>query len=295
VPLPEVSLPFRWDLIAPDQLGSMAAALVRPDPWFVPALAGCAGKVLARGAGGDLYFVGRSLDSMFDLLSGALDGLVTDIRLARLPLSFQRPQARTGGRGWQRPTLPAGQRDAARGILAGQGVTPATLARRTRPVTFVDVVFGGRTFTDLFGLLDDWVRDEREFWAVVRRKLRFVGVTSRQKTSPKAWRWQQHAPWTRRLPAGAVVNVSLDPWVWSYFGDSQTKLTGSFTPDRWLSDPGGPARDAKVRDALAEAVALVAFGRSAEGRRMIARAVDGEPALAEPWLRSLVRQLNGGR
>jgi hypothetical protein len=57
-------------------------------------------------------------------------------------------------------------------------------------------------------------------------------VTSRTKTSPNTYRWQQQATWTRQLPARAVVNVSLHPWVWSYFGDDQPKLTRSFRPEQ---------------------------------------------------------------
>ena len=240
----EANPPFRWDLVTPDQLGTMLAGTKDPDLWFLDDLVHCAGKVLARSGNGDLAFVGRSLDSMFDLLGGALAD-APGIRVARLPFSFR------GG------VESVGQRDVARQVLAGQGVTPFALARRRRPVSFVDVVWGGSTFTELFDLLDAWIVEEREPWDVIRRKVRFVGVTVRRKTSPNTWRWQQHAPWTRRLPAGAVVNVSLDANVWSYFGDHQTKLTRSFWPGRWLADAPGPRRDEKTRQALAEAVALV--------------------------------------
>jgi hypothetical protein len=45
----------------------------------------------------------------------------------------------------------------ARGILADVGLTPYALARRKRPATFVDVVHGGSTFTELFTLLRCWI------------------------------------------------------------------------------------------------------------------------------------------
>jgi hypothetical protein len=45
---------------------------------------------VARSGGGELVFVGRSLDSMFDLLSGALADAGGTVRLSRLPFSFQR-------------------------------------------------------------------------------------------------------------------------------------------------------------------------------------------------------------
>jgi hypothetical protein len=173
-------------------------------------------------------------------------------------------------------------------------VTPHGLARRERPVTFVDVVHRGSTFADLYDLLRAWIDDEREPWPVIRRKLRFVGVTSRTKTSPNTYRWHQHAAWTRQLPARAVLNVSLDPWVWSYFGDHQTKLTRSFRPEQWLADAPGPGRDDRTRQALAEAAALVAYGRTRPGRLALARAIGRDPSLAQPWLRTLVTDLNTG-
>jgi hypothetical protein len=266
-------MPFRWDLVRPDQLGALLNDVPAPDLWFLDELVAVSGKVLARSGGGDLVFVGRSLDSMYDLLSGALAG--ASVVPGRLPF------------GWM--DLWARRRTEARCVLAELGLAPADLARRRRPVTFVDVVSTGGTLGFLFGLLQEWVADDRAQWDVVRRTLRFVGVTARQPTSPKAWRWKEDADWPRELPGRAVVNVSVTWPLWSYLADGQTKLHPSFVPDG-----GGtpPRHDDPARRALAEAVALVAYGRSREGRRAIARATAGEPALAQPWLRSLVTHLN---
>lgn len=272
-----MTVPFRWDLLKPDQLGSLLDGVETPEVTYLAALSRCAGEVLARSGDGDLVFVGRSLDSMFDLLGGALEG--TGRRLARLPLSIQGP-------------LSGLEVLRAREALEGLGITPHALARRTRPVTFVDVVASGRTFGRLFALLDDWIEEERETWPAIRLKLRFVGVTREWEPTPKMWRWQQHAEWTGRLPASSVVNVSLDPFVWSYFGDHQDKLTRWHPPTRWVSGPQETKRDERTRKALAEAVRLVELGRTKEVRRMIARAMDGEPALAEPWLRTLRSRLS---
>jgi hypothetical protein len=285
------SLPFRWDLVTPDQLGSLLAGVATPDLWFLDELIACAGKVLARSGNGDLVFVGRSLDSMFDLLSGALAEVTDQRRLRRLPFSFQRPGVGSWRRWRRRPLTPA-ERAQARRILAAVDVTPHALARRDRPVAFVDVVNRGSTFTELFDLLHTWIDEQRQPWPVIRRKLRFIGVTSRTKTSPNTYRWRQHATWTRQLPSRAVINVSLQPWVWSYFGDHQVKLTRSFRPEHWLATADGPERDERTRQALAEAVALVAHGRSRPGRQALARAIQREPALAQPWLRSLITALS---
>ncbi|GHH55983.1 hypothetical protein GCM10017774_73260 [Lentzea cavernae] len=267
-------MPFRWDLVTPDHLGSLLDDVATPEVAYLTELARCTGKVLARGGNGDLVFVGRSLDSMFDLLGGALEG--TGHVLARLPLSFPRRYEYS-----RQEVLRA------REVLADLGITPASLARRSRPVTFVDVVSSGSTYKSLFTLLDDWIAEERETWPVIRLKLRFVGVTVEEDTSPNTWRWQQHADWTRRLPAASVVNVSLDAAIWSYFGDRQQKVTKSFGTRGWIEGARETERDERTRKALAEAVRLVELGRTKQVRRMIARAIDGEPALSEPWLRTL--------
>lgn len=88
--------------------------------------------------------------------------------------------------------------------------------------------------------------------------------------------------------------MSLDPLVRSQFGNEQIKLTRSFRPERWLAEAPGPGRDEWTRQALAEAAALVAYGRGAPGRHALARAIGRGPALAQPWLRSLVTDLNTG-
>lgn len=280
--------PFRWDLITPDQLGNLLRDTAEPDLWFAPPLAECTGRVLARSGGGDLFFVGRSLDSMFDLLGGALAEISQRPTLARLPFSFAGRSVQTD-RAWNQP-LSERELAQARTILTSLELTPQHLARRRRPATLVDVVYEGFTFTHLFSLLRDWVDEEREPWNVIRRRLRFVGVTIREQTSPNTFRWQQAADWTRQLPASSVLNVSLDERVWFYLGNGQVKLT--IAPDRWLADAQGPRRSARTKQALAEAVGLVRFGRSREGRALIAQAIAKEPTLSQPWLRLLHRQLS---
>jgi hypothetical protein len=274
--------PFRWDLVTPDQLGSLLDGCPEPDLWFAGQLTGCAAKVLARAGGGDLYFVGRSLDSVFDLLSGALGG--GSRMLHRLPFSYPfRYRGMTGSEVAQ-----------ARDILATGDLIPARLARIRHPVALVDVVSQGTTFGALYRLLRDWVDEEREPWDVVRRKLRFVGVTCREETSPKTVRWQQREAWPRELPARSVVNVSLDPAVWVHLANYQAKVTSGFGPWEWGHERQGPRHDPSTRLALAEAVAVVAYGRRRQTRTALARAMAAEPAYAERWLRTLAHRLNVG-
>ncbi|WP_433788535.1 hypothetical protein [Actinoplanes sp. CA-252034] len=182
------SVPFRWDLITPDQLGSLFDDAATPDLWFLDDLVVCTGKVLARSRNGDLFFVGRSLDSMFDLLGGVLTGTAGVQRLHRLPLSFQR-QGIVSGRRWRRRPLTAAEIAQGRRFLETVGLTPYALARRDRPAVLVDVVHEGETFTELFALMRDWIEDEREPWPVIRRLRDRAGTSARGRHSPRLRHW----------------------------------------------------------------------------------------------------------
>jgi hypothetical protein len=276
----EPNRPFRWDLVRPDHLGSLLDGLPEPDLWFLDELIDCAAKVLARSEDGELYFVGRSVDSVFDLLGGALPD---PRRLHLLPLSTASVD------GWPHGRLHPAEVAQLRANLAAHGLSPAALGRGSRPLVFVDVVSTGRTLRQLLDILGDWAADERADWAAVRRRVRITGLTRRTHTSPNTHRWQQHTGWARDL---TIRNVSVESAVFSYFADHQQKLTRSFGRELWADgDVRTPARDHRTRRALAEAVAVVEAGRTPAVRARLARVLEREPALSEAWLRDLVRRL----
>jgi hypothetical protein len=274
----EPNRPFRWDLVRPDQLGSLLDDIEEPSLFFLDDLVECAARVLAQCADGDLHFVGRSVDSLFDLLSGALADTDWSSRLHPLPLSLFRGDGRD---------FTTAELRQLRTNLAAGGLAPADLMRG-RPTVFVDLVFEGSTFENLYAVLRRWIDDDQAQWDVIRRQLRFIGITARTKTSPNTWRWQQHADFAADLPASAIRNVSIDGRLWSYFGDYQHKTAASFRRKAW-SDPevADPRRDKKTRYALAQAVRLVAVARTPEVRRQLADRLAREPAMSERWLRDL--------
>ncbi|MFI7040886.1 hypothetical protein ACIBI0_29750 [Microbispora rosea] len=278
------NLPYRWNLIRPDPLGTLLDGRPEPGLPYLDDLVECGAKVLARSGDGDVHFVGRSADSIFDLLSSALSATSRPDRVRLLPFSYR----------FEEPPRPHEIRQL-RANLHAMGVSPHVLARRRRPIVFADLVHRGYTFTHFYELLRDWIDDEHEAWEVIRLKLRFVGITERGKTSPKTWRWWQDCAWTAELPRSAVTNVSVDRFFWFYLGDHQKKLTLSFRPTRWADETvARPRHDEKTLDALTEAVAVVERGRTPEVRTALARLMAREPSFAEPWLRSLTLELRHG-
>ena len=278
----EPVVPFRWDLVRGERLGEMPLRGAQTHaPYRFPELVACAAKVLARSGGGTVFFPGRSCDSVYDLLAAALHGTSHADAFRLLPFS------RAGGIADLTPR----EVKQWRVNCAAHGLAPAVIARAGRPVALCDLVYEGRTFADLHRLLRAWVEDEHEPWSVVRRKLRFVGIVRRGKTSPNTWRWHQSANWTRDLPPSAVINVSLEPWAWSYLGDYQPKLTASFTRARWAEPQIAPDRSEATRRALLEAERLTAYAHSRQGRADLVRHLVREPAFRQSWLRTLAGEL----
>lgn len=209
---------------------------------------------------------------MYDLLTGALEHSPWDGQLLRLPVSC------TADTEWS----PADRRRF-REHLASVGLEPYALARRKRPIALVDVVAQGRSFGTLHRHLAGWIEETREPWAVIRRKLRYIGVTVRGPSSPNTWRWQQDPDndWVRTLPAGHVTNVSVDYSVWTHLADSQPKINESFPHWNWFDEPSTTApRHHKLARALEEARYFTEAGRSTGVREELIRLMAREPGFA---------------
>lgn len=272
--------PFRGDLSRDEQLGTLPGD-TRPEE--IPELTECAAKVLARSADGDLFFVDRYPDSLHDLLSGVLADTPHLSRLHRLPLSLHG----TGGR-----DLTPDERVQLRADLTASGITPAGMAARERPLVLVDLVHDGTTFGHLHRELRAWIDEERVAWNVIRRGLRYLGITVRHHTGPHTRRWQQHAEWTRELPASSVGNVSVPGPLWRYLGDRRGTIEPPFRRAH-RADPGAaaPRHDDHPREALGEAPSLRDHGLTRRARARVHRALTTEPAFRDPWLRTLAHTL----
>jgi hypothetical protein len=106
---------------------------------FIAELLLCSARVVALSRDGDLFFIGRSPDSLFDVLSGILAGTTWEERLRPLPVSLR-------WEGWGRRT---GPRHALQRYLASMGLAPPQLVGRPRPAVLVDIVSRGLTFGEL--------------------------------------------------------------------------------------------------------------------------------------------------
>jgi hypothetical protein len=278
----DVIRPFRWDVTRRSQLGSLPEVeLPETYPQFEHDLLTCSARILAFAGDSDLVFVGRSPQPLFDLLSGLLLETSRSDRLRLLNVGLRHVEAPNEEQ--LRAIYP---------YFAEVGLEPHALARGGQETALVDVVDTGETFGTLLTFLKGWSDSALVDWRAVAGKIRIVGLTWREKTSPNTRRWQQHAEWVERLRPREIKNVSVPRRLGTYLAADVPKTNYSFTPSWWGEEEvTRPGRDHEARQALALAVRLFDLGRMTETRRRFARALASEPAMRESWFRSLILEL----
>lgn len=283
--------PFRWNIHKREQLGRLVEG---PPPrqyrGFYGHLRECGARVLYAAADSRLVFIGRSPENLFDYLSGCCAVTAWHGRLDLLNLSLR------GRDGVSDAPDPAAARTALYEHLGAYHLTPLEIAVSEYPIAFVDLVDSGSTFAALVRLLTNWAREERTDVAAVRRRVRFVGITWRQRTSPNVPRWHQgHAGWLNTFPRIPVKNVSIPGKLWDHWGNRQTKVEPSHPPHRW-ADPTSedPPRFEGNLTALRLTVHLYQLGERKPERHALARALARTPGMRESWCRTLVGQLRRG-
>ena len=112
------------------------------------------------------------------------------------------------------------------------------------------------------------------------------------QTSPKTWRWHQHASWTKVLQRGSIKNASIPADLWRYLGNYQLKVTSSYQPSRWGSlTAAEPSYDESHLKALRLAYSLFELGKTKERREEFTSCMTAEIAMKHRWFRALVQEL----
>jgi len=311
MPEPLDPLPFRWNIAKRNELGSLLRGErgelerwiswhlsrsagpkivelgnAKPVQWFFGELLKATARILALSDDGDLFFVGRSPENFHDFLSGVFNRKPAALRIRLLPFSVGSPDD------FESAIASAKKRRQFERSLASIGLAPRDIVGRRNPTVLVDIVGTGQTLGQLVRFLHRWSAEQRSEWRQMRQKLRIVGMTERTKTSPKTWRWQQHAEWTDLLPRSAIKNVPIPHSLFHYIGAGQPKLQVSFSPAGW-GDPSlrRPQRGDDAKMAVRLARALHVAGRQGRNRQALVRLMRDQPAVRNTWFRQLMREV----
>jgi len=276
---------FRWNITRREQLGrlvdgepTIADLSVRED------VRHCAARVIAMAGDARLVFVGRSLEPIYDYLTGAFSGTAWSRRIALLNVSLKGSETRWDALDWS-------TRAALCDYFRELALDPVAIATGPHPVAFVDVICDGETFGKLFDLLFAWTAVEGIDARAVRRRLRVVGITSWDPEYPSPATWKE-LEWAMPFRPASLKGVSIASWFWNYLGNSERKVSRSNPPERW-ADPAmtRPPREERHIDGLRRALALYEAGRTRTERDALAAALSDQPAIRHVWCRVLAAEL----
>lgn len=255
----------------------------RMDSKFQTQMLKCSARIVAQGADYDLIFVGRSPESIFDFLSGLCLNSIFAEQLNLLQLSLRMYPKGIKNRSYHK--------ELKRYFFASQ-LDPRSILNRKRPVAFVDLVYSGATFYSFTLFLKDWTEELGLDWILIRKKIRFIGILERRKTSPNTVRWQQQLRWKNLIQASSAKNVSIDWSFWDYLGNSQYKSTESFTEDLWGKEEAlSPKRNISTLTGLESALFWFESGCTKDKRLEFSELLAQQPEMKSEAVRKIVSNL----
>lgn len=282
----EINFPFRWKIESPDELGSLINPDFKPEEWLLLSVRYCAARILTLSQNSRLIFVGRSLDSVHDYLSGILENTSWNNRLSRLNISLYGQSIEHIQEAYPKSFK------SLKKYFENLGVDPIAVKSYKIPASFVDVVCEGGTYEQIFKLLNNWSNELQNDSLVMNKKVRFIGITLRKKTSPNTWRWQQQAEWTKFLKSSNIKNVSMDYGFWTYVANYQPKINKAFTPKMWeMDEVKSPIHSEETIKALNEAHFLYNSGKSKSEKLLFVRELLTKQSMKKDWLRALAHEI----
>jgi hypothetical protein len=282
----EANFPFRWNIKSPDEIGSLINPDFELNDWLLSRIRYCAARILTLSQNSRLVFVGRSLDNVHDYLSAILEDTSWSNRLLRLNISLYGQSIEHIRQNYPKSF------QLLKKYFKELEIDPVTIKSNKLPTSFVDVVYEGGTYEQIFKFLNDWSTDLQDDSEAMNKKIRFIGITRRKKTSPNTWRWQQQSEWTKYLKSSNIKNVSMEYGFWTHVADYQPKITKSFTLKMWETEEAkSPIYSEETIKALNEAHCLYNSGKRKDEKLSFVKELLNKQSMKQDWLRNLALEI----
>jgi len=282
----ETNFPFRWKIESPEELGSLINPDFKLNEHLLSSVRYCAARILAFSQNSRLVFVGRSLDSVHDYLTAILENTSWHNRLLRLNISLYGQSIKHIQQNYPKSF------QSLKKYFEELVIDPIAIKSNKIPTSFVDVVCEGGTYEQIFKLLNDWSNDLESDSVAMNKKIRFIGITLRKKTSPNTWRWQQQAEWTKYLKSSNIKNVSMEYGFWDLVANYQPKITKAFTPKKWETEKSeSPSYSEETIKALNEAHCLYNVGKTKDEKQLFVKELLNKQSMKLDWLRNLALEI----
>jgi len=245
----------------------------------------CCSRVLSFSGNRDIIFIGRSPENIFDFYSGIFENTSWAQRIKLLNISIY------GLFDCKDNIIFEKKFTALKNHFKELKLAPTDIVKHPKGIAFCDLVWEGTTFGKIFEFLISWASEEKIPCMDLKRKIFFLGITPRKKTSPNTNRWQQESTWTRYYNVlKQIKNISIPKPLWFYLGNMQDKTIPCNYFWRWNKEVIHlPQRKEENFQSLKFAYWIYKFGT--ENKKQFSKLLVKENAIKYIWYRKLINEL----
>ena len=274
--------PFRWNMSNPSLTKRLKAGESQLfEDHDIDRLLRCGASTLRVGDC-DIVFVGRSLESLFDLLCGALSRTTWYDRLQLLQMSVRGSGSVDAIRSeinkhnerfrWRKQKSADDRIESLASYFRHCHLWPEQILKRDRRITFVDIVASGGTFGALFDLLKSYCGSSVE-WQSVAKRINVVVVQPEPGTMDEPIWNPCDSKWTIDFP-DRIQQISMNVDLWFFLADEQFKTIHWNPPICWGDKSEPPQYD---WDFYAARGSRKLYRRGERSRRRLASLLDEAP------------------
>lgn len=266
--------PFRWNFDRHNEVGRRLLSVELPlySERFVNDLLELGARVLFHARRDRLAFVGRSPESVYDLLCGLFADSAIRKRLWLLPFSMRASSLASVRRD------DPGAIEALRNHLSSLQLDPPSIVARDGSISFIDLVESGETYLNLLDFYSAWATDAGIGWRAIRGKLHAIALVRADYASNRPSCWIRRDPMSRFAGVIRTTTLGISRSLWWYLAVDQPKVTKSHVPARWRTPvTADELRSARFWTGARAALFLRDLGRSPEVRRRFQRLLRARP------------------
>lgn len=250
-------------------------------PEFEEELIQTIAQILSNIRNGEMFFIGRSPEHIYDFLSGALEHIpVYHNKLHLVNISIRRAYDNTGYDG-----LEEKQKIAICQYLSKSGLHPKNIIQRKQRTCLIDFVHSGWTFDNLTNFLEKWCIEEKLSVKDMKMKIEFIIIEDETKEGKFIYnKYVNEHGWGRN----SLHRIYVKKRFWKACGDDLPKVTNSYTTNIW-------GEELEVDHSLDRLIGIqfakkmYELGKSLKGRKMLAKEMSKIGyAMRYTWYRSLV-------
>lgn len=289
--------PFRWNMANPKLIKRLRPGVSQRLPDYQLDRLLRVGANALRSGDFDFIVVGRSLENLFDVFSGALARTTWYDRMQMLQLSVRGLDSVAAIRKvilerYARNPLQQFKKKLSHfaSYLEHSALLPHQIMNRRRPIAFLDVVAKGTTYALLCDLLKFYCNPTTD-WSAVKSRLHWIVVLpEREGLEEDPWK-PSDSSWTAEFEESQIHQVNLNTDFWCYLVDEQFKSTRSYPPTgwghAWYASP--PPSDWSWMSYAARGSREL-YRRGEKSRRRLAHLLD-EPPEPSDEIKTLAREL----